>query len=1179
MNVPILTKRRVAREQAIEDAAMQKAIGAVGEALDWSAVGKAGAGSMMGNPGMGGAASLLSARANQTSWSNQSSMQSALIARVTQNLASGFQRAPEELEVSLAEQGMSWGAPFPPGRPLDPMWGYRRPPRTWDYAVGENVQLTPRWNRIPFTTIKQIWDSYDVAQICTRHLINDVRSLDYSWEPLPGVKEDVSEDIKKAEEFFDSPDKRQPFRAWLAEYLQDVIKYDAGALYVRQNMAGEPLALEVVSGSTIIPLVDFFGRRPEDETDTEDIEGMFDGNVVPAYVQIIEGLPWDWLAADDLIYQPWNPEPESQYGRAPLEAVLLSANTDIRFQWHFLQYFTEGTIPAGFMEAPPDQSDPAQIAHWQEVWDAVMQGDQSKKTQIRWVPSGSKFDAYKDEKFDSEFPLYLMRRTCAAHGITPNDLGFTENVNKSSGDTQIDVQFRVGTAPLLRHSEDVINLFTKKYLKLRCRLKFDDGRETEDRVATATAEGIYIDHGVISPDEPRQKLGYPIDKSRPMPRFINNTRSGPIPLLALESMSGDVDPETYAPSDAQEMVATPFSAAPGPIPAQGSPEAIAAAEHSAQAARDLVAATTGTPPAADDGTPIKPEEDADAVPDDSDVTPEVATKGSHTGGMVSLDLPSDVLDTEEDPHITIVFLGKDISPALHAAVIARAKEVAAQMAPLSGTIGGLGTFEPSESSDNKTPVYAIPVIAGIQELREAFEDFNASEFSEYMPHVTITYLDEGDEMPDAPARVPVAFHSLSVHCGDVVTTIPFSGAAKGEDNTGGPGVKGGLHASNAPQGIDVLNDDEEDDEDAIKAAYTSVALRRWKSNARNRLKKGMAPRRFVDPNLPQEVHDAVWASLQKAGTREEVDAAFAGVGRPKAPAGARPAFHSQAKAIVEHYTPQIQTALGNLFNAGAVDEAIKAAEAARPVDMDTAKKAAVWDKSEGELTAREWVYKDAPSPIVAARAAAVKALAAKASSSAELKQILYSLYGDSFLQGAHDAAEAAGGSLTTGIHGVTGMPDDYWDKWKPGYGDAAARVADGGMREMLDAADITIKGMTDTSIDRIGNTIAEGLASGDSYEATGKAVREMIADSNRADMIADTEYARANTEASMSTYRELEVEKKQFMAEADACPECQENEDAGDIPLDEEFPNGDVPVHPNCRCAIAPVIDLGGSSE
>src|ERR1035441_5266713 len=119
----------------------------------------------------------------------------------------------------MAEQGMVWGAPFAPGRPLDPFFGFRSQPRTWDYTPGENVNITPRWNRISFATLKAIYEAYDVAQIAVRHLLNDVRSLDYTWSPLPGLRDDVSADIEQARVFFEFPDRRQPFRSWLAGYL------------------------------------------------------------------------------------------------------------------------------------------------------------------------------------------------------------------------------------------------------------------------------------------------------------------------------------------------------------------------------------------------------------------------------------------------------------------------------------------------------------------------------------------------------------------------------------------------------------------------------------------------------------------------------------------------------------------------------------------------------------------------------------------------------------------------------------------------------------------------------------------------------------------------------------------------------------------------------------------------
>lgn len=757
---PTIFQRRRTMQARADAQALAKALAAVSSAFDSDAQAYKAAeqqaaafksftsGNAALPPGAGAFPSTAAAQ-QASSWSNMGGTSANLIARVTQNLAASFEKAPEELELALAEQGLSWGPPFPPGRPLDPFFGYRRPPRTWDYTVGENVQLVPRDNRISFETLTALYENYDVFQICVRHLINDVRSLEWAWNPIPGIKADVAEDIEKAVDFWESPDKRQPFRTWLAEFLQDVLRYDAGCLYIRRDEADEPLALEVVNGTTIIPLIDAYGRRPEDENDTEPTEGLFEGNIVPAYLQIIEGLPWDWLAADDIIYQPFNPLPNSQYGLSPMEAVLLPANTDIRFQWNFLQFFTEGSVPAGFMEAPPDLSDPAQIAHWQSYWDAVTVGEQAKKMQVRWVPNGAKFTAAKPkaEVFDSEFPLYLMRRTCAAFGITPADLGFTETVNKATGDTQIDIQFRVGTIPLLRYCEDIINLFTKQYLKLRCQIKFDDGRETEDRVATAQAQGIYLDHGVISADEVRQDLGFPIDKSRPTGRYINNTKAGPIPLIALESLAGQIDEETYGPADSQKPVNELFSGVPGVVPSPKTGAGIAAEQKQEETARALVAQSTGEPPVEGEREPKLSHQ----LPQ-----PEEVTKENWESILASLDsLPS-----------------------------------------------------------------------------------------------TIRIVD------------------------------------KGVDNTGGPGVTRGFSnpttITGGSDGITVRTgmtgydlDDEEDDEDDVeKQALIALALRRWRKNSRNRMKKGLSPRKFSDDNLPQALHDEIFAQLKDAKSFTDIDGAF-----------------------------------------------------------------------------------------------------------------------------------------------------------------------------------------------------------------------------------------------------------------------------------------------------------------
>lgn len=199
---------------------------------------------------------------------------------------------------------------------------------------------------------------------------------------------------------------------------------------------------------------------------------------------------------------------------------------------------------------------------------------------------------------------------------------------------------------------------------------------------------------------------------------------------------------------------------------------------------------------------------------------------------------------------------------------------------------------------------------------------------------------------------------------------------------------------------------------------------------------------------------------------------------------------------------------------------------------------------------------------------------------AAFQALLASLHGDAGLQGAHEAAQAANGVIGAGLRDVAaGVPEDYWSNWQPGYGAAAAQAADGGLANLLDQSGVTIKGIQGSMLDRLGNTLADGLANGDSYQATAGAMANIVADPARAAVIADTEYARAMTAASLATYAQNGVGMVEWLAEGDACELCQENEDNSPQPLDADWPNGDVPVHPNCRCAIAPAEEADTSSD
>lgn len=161
----------------------------------------------------------------------------------------------------------------------------------------------------------------------------------------------------------------------------------------------------------------------------------------------------------------------------------------------------------------------------------------------------------------------------------------------------------------------------------------------------------------------------------------------------------------------------------------------------------------------------------------------------HTGVMIALFLDRKtakklaIPDGEpvNDLHITLAFLGDkneielDI-PALKKLVAGYASEAA----PLKGTTSGIGRFSPSDSSDGLVPIYASVNVSGIQAFRSDLvkqletEDIEIANDFEYMPHITLAYVDEDEASPvDSIPTLKLAFDQLWLCIGDDRYSFPI----------------------------------------------------------------------------------------------------------------------------------------------------------------------------------------------------------------------------------------------------------------------------------------------------------------------------------------------------------------------------------------------------------------------
>ena len=134
-------------------------------------------------------------------------------------------------------------------------------------------------------------------------------------------------------------------------------------------------------------------------------------------------------------------------------------------------------------------------------------------------------------------------------------------------------------------------------------------------------------------------------------------------------------------------------------------------------------------------------------------------------------------------HVIMVFLGDVANIDMKAAARA-VGSVSGSTAPLSGKVGGVGMFA---AGDNGYPQLAIPNVIGLAKLRAdlvaALADENIVSPSEYdwVPHISLAYVDE-PSLPDLSViGLPLTFDQLSLVEDDVRKDFPFDPQGSSDD--------------------------------------------------------------------------------------------------------------------------------------------------------------------------------------------------------------------------------------------------------------------------------------------------------------------------------------------------------------------------------------------------------------
>jgi 2'-5' RNA ligase len=176
-----------------------------------------------------------------------------------------------------------------------------------------------------------------------------------------------------------------------------------------------------------------------------------------------------------------------------------------------------------------------------------------------------------------------------------------------------------------------------------------------------------------------------------------------------------------------------------------------------------------------------------------------ATEDPPTCVIVALVPPPDVAaklalpggDPPEQLHLTLFHLGEadELGPFVVAEALLAVRDVAARLAPITGTISGLGRFTAVAVDSGQDVLYASLDSPALEDLCECVEDALEAAGIEvddeddhgFTPHITLAHVAPGTPYPDMPEPLTIRFDALHVWIGPQHIPIFLTGADTPEE--------------------------------------------------------------------------------------------------------------------------------------------------------------------------------------------------------------------------------------------------------------------------------------------------------------------------------------------------------------------------------------------------------------
>jgi phage portal protein BeeE len=262
---------------------------------------------------------------------------------------------------------------------------------------------------------------------------SQVSSAEWDIGPYDQTKPWSKREALRIKKLFKTPNPaNDSYRTFIEPIIEDLLTLDAGCIEKVRTLSGDLVEMWPVNAEHVR------------------VDALWEGSPNTArYYWYPDGFqPSARWRNDDFVYMMANPRTDSPVGLPPLETLRAAVEAELAAH-EYNRRQVENAAPDGIINLGEGFTEP-QVNRFREFFEAEVAG----RGPLGFIggsksPSFIKFrDSNRDQQF-LEWQIYLVRKIAVVYGVTPQDLGVTFDINRSTAETQIQISEDRGLRPLM----------------------------------------------------------------------------------------------------------------------------------------------------------------------------------------------------------------------------------------------------------------------------------------------------------------------------------------------------------------------------------------------------------------------------------------------------------------------------------------------------------------------------------------------------------------------------------------------------------------------------------------------------------------------------------------------------------------------------------------------------------